>query len=87
MAGGKRLFKGLVIVILGALLGTMVGELLAAYLPAGAVKSFFLKSITFGLEPSTLNLHILTFTVGLILKINILTVIGVIFAGILLYRL
>jgi hypothetical protein len=87
MAAGKSLVKGLIIVVIGALLGTMLGELLGAYLPDGAVKNFFLKSITFGLDPSTLDLHILTLTLGLILKINVLTVIGVIAAGIILYRL
>lgn len=87
MATGKGLLKGLIILVVGALLGTMVGELLAAYLPAGPVKDFLLKNVTFGLEPTTLNLHILTFTLGLILKINILTVVGVIGAGIILYKL
>jgi hypothetical protein len=87
MPAGKSLLKGFIIVVIGALLGTMVGELLGAYLPDGAVKNFFLKSIRFGLEPATLDLHILTLTFGLLLKINVLTVIGVIAAGLLLYRL
>ncbi len=87
MAAGKSIAKGLIIVIVGALLGTMVGELLGNYLPEGPVKNFLLKNITFGLDPTTLNLHILTFTIGLILKINVLTVVGVIGAGLLLYKL
>jgi len=89
MAGGtgKSLLKGVIIVIVGALLGTMLGELLAAYLPGGPVKDFLLKNITFGLDPTTVNLHILTFTIGLVLKINVLTVVGVIGAGLLLYKL
>jgi hypothetical protein len=87
MSAGKTLLKGLIIVVIGALLGTMVGELLGAYLPEGAVKNFFLKSIQFGLEPTAIELHILTLTFGLILKINVLTVLGIIAAGIILYRL
>jgi purine-cytosine permease-like protein len=87
MAAGKSLLKGLIIVIIGALLGTMVGELLGAFLPESGVKNFFLKSITFGLDPATLNLHILTLTFGLILKINVLTVIGIIGAALLLHKL
>ncbi len=87
MPGAKGLVKGLIVVIIGALLGTMVGELLGAYLPEGGVKNFFLKSIAFGLEPSVLNLHILTLTFGLILKINVVTVIGVIAAGFILRKL
>jgi uncharacterized membrane protein len=87
MAAGKGLLKGLIIVIIGALVGTMVGELLGAYLPEGGVKNFFLKSITFGLEPATLNLYILTLTFGLILKINVVTVLGIIGAGFILRKL
>ncbi len=87
MPAGKSLVKGLIIVIIGALLGTMVGELLGAYLPEGGVKNFFLKSITFGLDPATLNLHILALTFGLILKINVLTIIGIIGAAFILRKL
>jgi hypothetical protein len=87
MPAGKSILKGFLIVVIGALLGTMVGELLGAYLPQGAVKNFFLKSITFGLEPASLNLHILVLTFGLLLKINVVTVIGIIGAGLLLFRL
>ncbi|MEE8639661.1 MAG: DUF4321 domain-containing protein [bacterium] len=87
MPAGKSLVKGLIIVIIGALLGTMVGELLGAYLPEGGAKNFFLKSITFGLDPATLNLHILALTFGLILKINVLTIIGIIGAAFILRKL
>lgn len=87
MPAGKSLIKGLIIVVIGALLGTLVGELLGVYLPEGGLKNFFLKSITFGLEPATLNLHILTLTFGLILKINVMTVIGIIGAGFILSKL
>ena len=87
MPAGKSLLKGLIIIVIGALLGTMVGELLGAYLPDGAVKNFFLKSIRLGLDPASLDLQILVLTFGLILKINVLTVIGIIAAGVILYRL
>ena len=87
MPAGKSLLKGLIIVIIGALLGTMVGELLGAYLPEGGAKNFFLKSITFGLDPATLNLHILALTFGLILKVNVLTIIGIISAAFFLRKL
>ncbi|MGD8717674.1 MAG: DUF4321 domain-containing protein [Candidatus Zixiibacteriota bacterium] len=87
MPAGKSILKGFIIVVIGALLGTMVGELLGAYLPDGAVKNFFIKSITFGLDPATLNLHILALTFGLVLKINVVTIIGIIGAGLILFRL
>ena len=86
-AAGRSIIKGLIIIVVGALLGTMVGELLGGILPVGGFKEFLLKAITFGLDPTTLNLHILTFTIGLIIKINVMTVIGVIGAALLLRKL
>lgn len=84
---GRGILKGVIIVVVGALIGTMVGELLGAYLPDGGVKNFFLKSLEFGLQPATLNLHILVFTIGLMLKLNVMTIIGVIGAALILRKL
>jgi len=84
---GRGILKGVIIVVVGALIGTMVGELLGAYLPDGGVKSFFLKSLEFGLQPATLNLYILVFTIGLMLKLNVMTVIGIIGAALILRKL
>ncbi len=89
MAGqvGRGILKGFIIVVVGALLGTMVGELVGGFLPAGGFKDFLLKAITFGLDPAVLNLHILTLTFGLVIKINVMTVVGVIGAALLLRKL
>lgn len=88
MASVKRsIVKGLIIVVVGALIGTIVGDILAAVLPDGAAKNFFIKSFTFGLEPATFDARILVFTLGLVLKINVMTVVGIITAGIILYKL
>ena len=67
----------LVIILLGALIGTTLGEVLALILPQGVVKDFFLRSAEFGVGPATLNLVILTFTLGFSIKLNVISVIGI----------
>jgi hypothetical protein len=67
----------LLIIVLGALLGSALGEVLAMVLPQGVVKEFFLRSATFGFGPATLNLVIITLTLGFTLKLNIIGVLGV----------
>ena len=63
-------------VILGALIGSLLGEI-ARLLPSGVVKDFFLRSVTAGFNPATLNLKIITFTVGFTFTLNIAGVLGV----------
>ena len=67
----------LVIILLGALIGTTLGEVLALILPQGVVKDFFLRSAEFSVGPATLNLVILTFTFGFSIKMNVISVIGI----------
>lgn len=67
----------LVIILLGALIGTALGEVLALILPQGVVKDFFLRSAEFSVGPATLNLVILTFTLGFSIKMNVISVIGI----------
>ncbi|KPK90210.1 hypothetical protein AMJ80_08740 [bacterium SM23_31] len=70
-------FKLLILyVILGALIGSLLGEI-ARLLPSGVVKDFFLRSVTAGFDPATLNLKIITFTVGFTFTLNIAGVLGV----------
>ncbi len=68
----------------GAMAGTLAGELLVWILPEGVVKDFFLTSVTFDLAGLSgnqsgvivLNLIIFTLKFGLSLKINFTSIIG-----------
>jgi hypothetical protein len=71
----------LVIILLGALVGSALGEILAYVLPQGVVKEFFLRSAVFTLGPATLDIVILTFTLGFSLKINVIGILGIIIAA------
>jgi len=70
-----------VVIFIGALIGSVLGEVVGLLLPDGVVKEFFLKSVQFGFSPTTLNLVLLTFTIGITMKINIVGVIGIFLAS------
>ena len=72
------------IIILGALIGSALGELLAFILPPGVVKEFFLKSAVASIGPGTLNIIILTITLGFSLKVNTIGILGIVIAAYLL---
>jgi uncharacterized membrane protein (DUF441 family) len=80
----KSWFFILLVLVVGALIGSTLGEILAYVMPAGVVKQFFLKSFipTFG--PATLDIGILTLTFGISLKINFISIFGIFIAGYLL---
>jgi hypothetical protein len=80
----KRLGFILIILLLGGLVGTALGEVLTLILPEGVVKEFFLRSASFGFSPTQINLVVITFTLGFSFKINIIGVIGVVLLGYLL---
>jgi uncharacterized membrane protein len=69
------------IIVLGALIGSALGEILGLILPAGVVKDFFLKSATASIGPGTLNIILMTFTIGFSIKLNITGVIGIVIAA------
>jgi hypothetical protein len=68
------------VLLLGALSGTLLGELIGLVMPAGVVKDFFLKSGELGFGPATLNAVLFSVTLGLTLKINVVGLIGIGFA-------
>jgi hypothetical protein len=71
----------LVIILLGAFIGSALGEVLALILPTGVVKEFFLRAAMFSVGPATLNLVILTFTLGFSMKVNVIGVLGIIISS------
>lgn len=74
----------ILILFIGAMTGTLVGELFGWFLPEGVVKDFFLTSVSFDLgglvgnESGVIVLDIVMFTLkfGLSIKINFISIIG-----------
>ena len=65
----------------GAVIGSLVGQLIGLILPEGVVRQFFLTGTNIGFGPGTLDLAVLSITVGFRLTINVVGVLGILFAG------
>ena len=71
----------LIILFLGAIIGTVLGELIGYLLPEGVVEQFFLRAALVGFEPFTINLGVFTVTLGFTIKLNIIGIIGIAFSA------
>ena len=67
--------------VCGVIIGSVIGELLGLILPQGVVRDFFLTKTDIGIEPITLNLAVASFTIGFKLYINVIGVLGMLFAA------
>jgi len=63
--------------ILGAVIGGLVGDIIGTFLQPGAAKTVFTKSIQIGFGPSQVDFYAISFTVGLKIKINFVSVLVV----------
>lgn len=67
-----------VILTLGFLVGSLLGELLARFLPAGVARDFFSTSIAGAFGPVALDLVAVGLTLGpLTLYVNIMSLVGI----------
>jgi hypothetical protein len=83
----KRKGAGFILLVLvgGALLGSALGQLVGVLLPQGVVRDFFVRAVTPGLtQPVTVDLLVLTLTLGFTLKLNIVALLGVVLTAYLL---
>jgi len=76
----------LIFVLIGGLLGGVLGEILRVMAPHGTIQTVFATSYVLGVtEPLTIDLVLVKFTIGFLLKINLLSLIGM-FLGVYLYK-
>ncbi|MEE8124440.1 MAG: DUF4321 domain-containing protein [Nitrospirales bacterium] len=76
----------LLFIFIGGLLGSILGEILQVVSPQGTVQSIFGEALSLGLDPPvTVNLVLIKFTLGFLLKINLLSVLGMLL-GAYLYK-
>lgn len=72
------------VVVVGALLGSFIGDFLALMFPEGGPwQNLFLKQIAAGLTPTKLDLKVAEFTFGFVLKFNVTSVAGILLSAIL----
>jgi hypothetical protein len=73
-------------VTVGGLFGGVVAEILRAVAPSGPISALFLKNLNIGItDPITIDLFLLTVSFGAAVKINLLSIIGVLM-GVYVYR-
>ena len=66
----KELTFIIVALILSAVVGGLVGDIIGTFLPASAAKTVFSKSIQIGLDTTRIDFFTISFTIGLMFKIN-----------------
>jgi hypothetical protein len=67
-----------VVLVLAAVVGGLIGDIVGSFLPEGAVKTLFEKSIETGLRSFTWELYTISFTFGLMVKINFVSILMII---------
>jgi hypothetical protein len=75
---GREVTFLLVSLVLAAVVGGLIGDITGSFLPEGAVKILFEKSISIGFRPLTLELYAISFTIGLMVKINFVSILFII---------
>lgn len=60
--------------ILGAVMGGLIGDIIGTYLPPGAAKTVFTKSVEIGVNTTKVDFYAISFTFGLTFKINFVSV-------------
>ncbi len=68
----------IIALLLGAIIGGLAGDLLGSYLPDGAAKTLFSKSIPVGVDSFSADFYSIAFTFGLMVKINFMSILFVI---------
>ena len=76
----------LLFIFIGGLLGSILGEILQVVSPQGTVQTIFGEALSLGLDPPvSVNLVLIKFTLGFLVKINLLSVLGMLL-GAYLYK-
>jgi uncharacterized membrane protein YeiH len=68
----------IIALVLGAVFGGLIGDIIGTFLPEGAAKTVFSKSIEIGFETVKVDFYAIAFTFGLTVKINFMSVLVVI---------
>lgn len=79
MPAKRRIGLVALIFFLGVVLGSVVGELIGHFMPEGnVIKQLFVSGPNFEVGPLYCNLIVFTFTIGFSLKVNLVSVLGII---------
>ena len=68
----------IIALLLGAIMGGLIGDIVGTYLPDGAAKTLFSKSIEIGFKNFDVDFYSIAFHIGLMIKINFMSILFVI---------
>jgi hypothetical protein len=85
VAAKRRLGLVALVFFLGVIVGSVVGELIGALLPEGNVlRELFVTGATFTVGPVPVDLIVIGFTLGFTLKVNLISVLGIVVVALIL---
>lgn len=88
MAARRGVGVVIMVVVAGLVMGSLLGELVGGLLPEGWAQDLLTNGPTIGLtSPAVLDLRFLALTFGLVFKINLVGVFGIVIAALALRRL
>jgi hypothetical protein len=88
VAAGRGVGLVVLIILAGLVIGSLLGELVGGFLPSGRIQELFTHGPAIGLtSPATLDLKFLAVTFGLIFRVNLVGVLGIVIAAFALRRL
>ncbi|MBN4076216.1 DUF4321 domain-containing protein [Gemmatimonas aurantiaca] len=64
--------------VLAAIVGGLVGDIIGQFLPDGAAKTLFSRAFDIGFDPTTIDLWVISMTFGMMLKINFVSILTII---------
>jgi uncharacterized membrane protein len=80
-------FGAFMVILLGAVIGTILGQVVGLLLPSGAFHEIFFKGVSIGLkDPLHLDLSVLQVVFGITLSVNPLTLVGLLLAIVLVVK-
>ena len=62
-----------VALILGAVIGALIGDIIGTFLPAGAAKTVFTKTIEIGIDTTQVDFFAISAAFGLKLRVNFMS--------------
>ncbi|HAF95640.1 MAG: hypothetical protein A2X34_06210 [Elusimicrobia bacterium GWC2_51_8] len=83
----KNTLNVAVVIVIGSLLGTVISKLCNVWFPIGQINTLINTGINTGLQPTTLDLNLIEFTVGLVFKFNIASIAGIFIAAVIYKQL
>jgi hypothetical protein len=74
----RELALFVIALLLSAIVGGLIGDIIGTYLPDGGAKTLLSKSLVIGFDTVKADFYAISFTIGLMFKINLMSVIFVV---------